>query len=102
MGTEKNYILSKEVAEKKLRRMAYEILENNIDDNKPRIYKKMHDGDQRIFEHLLLPECQQQYIFPSLRFIVTKIFVTTEFYIAADLFYFFCKKPDRNNRNKHK
>ena len=32
MGTEKNYILSKEVAEKKLRRMAYEILENNIDE----------------------------------------------------------------------
>jgi len=32
MGTEKNYILSKEVAEKKLRRMAYEILENNTDE----------------------------------------------------------------------
>ena len=32
MGTKKNYILSKEVAEKKLRRMAYEILENNIDE----------------------------------------------------------------------
>jgi len=32
MSTEKNYILSKEVAEKKMRRMAYEILENNIDE----------------------------------------------------------------------
>ena len=32
MGTDKKYILSKEVAEKKLRRMAYEILENNIDE----------------------------------------------------------------------
>ena len=32
MGTEKNYILSKEVAAKKLRRMAFEILENNIDE----------------------------------------------------------------------
>ena len=32
MGTEKNYILSKEVIAKKLRRMAYEILENNIDE----------------------------------------------------------------------
>lgn len=32
MGTEKKYILSKEVVEKKLRRMAYEILENNIDE----------------------------------------------------------------------
>lgn len=32
MGTKRNYILSKEVAEKKLRRMAYEILENNIDE----------------------------------------------------------------------
>jgi pyrimidine operon attenuation protein/uracil phosphoribosyltransferase len=32
MGTEKNYILSKEVAEKKMRRMAYEILENNADE----------------------------------------------------------------------
>ena len=32
MGTEKKYILSKEVAEKKLRRMAFEILENNIDE----------------------------------------------------------------------
>jgi len=32
MGTEKNYILSKEVAEKKMRRMAFEILENNIDE----------------------------------------------------------------------
>lgn len=32
MGTEKKYILSKEVAEKKLRRMAYEILENNINE----------------------------------------------------------------------
>src|SRR5687768_118670 len=32
MNTQKNYILSKEVAEKKLRRMAYEILENNIDE----------------------------------------------------------------------
>jgi len=33
MGAEKKYILSKEVAEKKLRRMAYEILENNLDEN---------------------------------------------------------------------
>jgi pyrimidine operon attenuation protein/uracil phosphoribosyltransferase len=32
MGTVKNYILSKEVTEKKLRRMAFEILENNIDE----------------------------------------------------------------------
>ena len=32
MGTEKKYILSKEVAEKKLRRMPFEILENNIDE----------------------------------------------------------------------
>jgi pyrimidine operon attenuation protein / uracil phosphoribosyltransferase len=32
MGTEKKYILSKEVAEKKMRRMAYEILENNIEE----------------------------------------------------------------------
>jgi pyrimidine operon attenuation protein/uracil phosphoribosyltransferase len=32
MGTEKKYILSKEVAEKKMRRMAFEILENNIDE----------------------------------------------------------------------
>src|SRR5215204_76189 len=32
MGTQKKYILSKEVAEKKLRRMAFEILENNIDE----------------------------------------------------------------------
>ena len=29
MATEKKYILSKEVVEKKLRRMAFEILENN-------------------------------------------------------------------------
>jgi len=28
------YILDKEVAAKKMRRMAYEILENNIDENK--------------------------------------------------------------------
>ena len=32
MRTQKNYILSKEVAEKKMRRMAYEILENNTDE----------------------------------------------------------------------
>jgi len=32
MATEKKYILSKEVVEKKLQRMAYEILENNIDE----------------------------------------------------------------------
>jgi pyrimidine operon attenuation protein/uracil phosphoribosyltransferase len=32
MSSDKNYILSKEVAEKKLRRMAFEILENNIDE----------------------------------------------------------------------
>lgn len=32
MGTKKNYILSKEVAEKKMRRMAFEILENNTDE----------------------------------------------------------------------
>ena len=32
MSEMKNYILSKEVAEKKLRRMAYEILENNLDE----------------------------------------------------------------------
>jgi len=32
MSDQKKYILSKEVAEKKLRRMAYEILENNIDE----------------------------------------------------------------------
>jgi pyrimidine operon attenuation protein / uracil phosphoribosyltransferase len=33
MTTEKNYILSADVAEKKLRRMAYEILENNIGES---------------------------------------------------------------------
>jgi pyrimidine operon attenuation protein/uracil phosphoribosyltransferase len=32
MSSKKNYILSKEVVEKKLRRMAYEILENNIEE----------------------------------------------------------------------
>lgn len=32
MTTTKNYILSKETAAKKLRRMAYEILENNMDE----------------------------------------------------------------------
>ena len=32
MATEKKYILSKEVVRKKLQRMAYEILENNIDE----------------------------------------------------------------------
>ncbi len=32
MGTDKKYILTKEVAEKKLRRMAFEIMENNIDE----------------------------------------------------------------------
>ena len=32
MTTDKKYILSKEVVEKKLRRMAFEILENNIDE----------------------------------------------------------------------
>ena len=32
MGTDKKYVLSKEVVEKKLRRMAFEILENNIDE----------------------------------------------------------------------
>jgi pyrimidine operon attenuation protein/uracil phosphoribosyltransferase len=33
MTMEKNYILSEDVAEKKLRRMAYEILENNIGES---------------------------------------------------------------------
>ena len=32
MGVEKKYVLTKEVVEKKLRRMAFEILENNIDE----------------------------------------------------------------------
>ena len=32
MATDKKYILSKEVVQKKLRRMAFEILENNIDE----------------------------------------------------------------------
>lgn len=32
MTSQKKYILSKEIAEKKLRRMAYEILENNMDE----------------------------------------------------------------------
>jgi pyrimidine operon attenuation protein/uracil phosphoribosyltransferase len=32
MATDKKYILSKEVVQKKLQRMAYEILENNIDE----------------------------------------------------------------------
>jgi len=32
MATDKKYILSKEVVEKKLHRMAFEILENNIDE----------------------------------------------------------------------
>ena len=32
MATDKKYILSKEVVEKKLRRMAFKILENNIDE----------------------------------------------------------------------
>src|SRR6185436_12696705 len=32
MAAEKKYVLTKEIAEKKLRRMAFEILENNIDE----------------------------------------------------------------------
>ena len=32
MSNTKNYILSKEIAQKKLRRIAYEIVENNIDE----------------------------------------------------------------------
>jgi pyrimidine operon attenuation protein/uracil phosphoribosyltransferase len=32
MATDKNYILTKETASKKLRRMAYEILENNMEE----------------------------------------------------------------------
>ena len=32
MATDKKYILSKEVVEKKLQRIAYEVLENNIDE----------------------------------------------------------------------
>ena len=32
MAAEKNYILSQQVAEKKLRRMALEIIENNLDE----------------------------------------------------------------------
>jgi len=32
MATDKKYILSREVVEKKLRRMAFEILENNVDE----------------------------------------------------------------------
>ena len=32
MTSEKKNILSREIAEKKLRRMAYEILENNLDE----------------------------------------------------------------------
>lgn len=34
MAAEKNYILSQSVAEKKLRRMALEIIENNLDEKK--------------------------------------------------------------------
>lgn len=33
MAADKKYVLTKEVAERKLRRMAFEILENNIDEN---------------------------------------------------------------------
>jgi pyrimidine operon attenuation protein/uracil phosphoribosyltransferase len=44
MMTEKNYILSADLAEKKLRRMAYEILENNIGENHVILAGIQHNG----------------------------------------------------------
>jgi len=44
MKSEKNYILSADVAEKKLKRMAYEILENNIGENHVILAGIQHNG----------------------------------------------------------
>jgi pyrimidine operon attenuation protein/uracil phosphoribosyltransferase len=44
MMTEKNYILTADVAEKKLKRMAYEILENNIGENHVILAGIQHNG----------------------------------------------------------
>jgi len=44
MKSEKNYILSADIAEKKLKRMAYEILENNIGENHVILAGIQHNG----------------------------------------------------------
>jgi len=44
MKSEKNYILSADLAEKKLKRMAYEILENNIGENHVILAGIQHNG----------------------------------------------------------
>lgn len=43
------------------------------------------------FETFSLSEGEQQEIFPSLRFIVTNVFVSSQFNVTADFFYFFVK-----------
>ena len=55
MGTEKKYILSKEVAEKKLRRMAFEILENNIDEKEIILAGIRESGSvvAKVIQHML-------------------------------------------------
>jgi pyrimidine operon attenuation protein/uracil phosphoribosyltransferase len=47
----KNYILDKETAMKKLRRMAYEIIENNIDENEI-ILAGIHDSGSVIAKNI--------------------------------------------------
>src|SRR5207249_9009798 len=74
----------------------------NIDDNKTRINKKMHDSDQRIAKHFLLAKCKQQNIFPSLRWIIRIIFIMAQQNITPDLFYIPCKKPYRKKGNGNK
>ena len=55
MTTDKKYILSKEVVEKKLRRMAYEILENNIDENEIILAGIRESGSvvAKVIQHML-------------------------------------------------
>jgi len=57
MATDKKYILSKEVVEKKLRRMAFEILENNIDEK-----ENSSGGDQSIPQRGILTDHDQVFV----------------------------------------
>jgi len=62
----------------------------------------MHDGHQRVPEHLFLPEGQQQYIFPPSPLLAGIGFILSQQDIASDPFDLFGKQEDSNSQCQDK
>jgi hypothetical protein len=69
----------------------------NIDNYKTGVYKEMHYCNQRVPEHLFLPKGDQKNIFPSLRSMISQLFLPSQQDIPSDLPHLAGKKPGRKN-----